>query len=140
MGGINWGRVLAGGALAGVVIFAIEGAASMLYMDDMKTAAAAHNLSLEMTGAKWAVPVLVSLLVGIVMVFFYAAARPRFGPGPKTAMIVATGLWLGGYLTSLFGYYCMGLFAGPMLLTWGIVGLVEMNLAAVAGAWLYRET
>ena len=54
-------------------------------------------------------------------------------------MIVATALWLGGYLLCTLGYWCLGIFAGSLVALWAMVGLVEMNLATVAGAWIYRE-
>jgi hypothetical protein len=139
MGGINVGRWLAGGVLAGIVTFVIEGIASVFYMEEMEAALAARGLSMEMTGAIWVLTILVSLILGLVLVFFYAAARPRFGPGPKTAVLVAAFLWFGGYLLSLIGYYISGIYPGGMLMKWGVVGLVEMILAALAGGWVYRE-
>jgi hypothetical protein len=33
----------------------------------------------------------------------------------------------------------MGLFPDDLLVTWLLVGTVEMVLAALAGAWIYRE-
>lgn len=139
MKGINTGRWLAGGITAGIVIWILEGAASMFYMADMEAAMAAHNLSMEITGGAMAITVIVSLLVGLTMIFFYAGIRPRFGPGPKTAIIVAVAYWIGAYFVSLLGYQLLGLFPTGMLITWGILGLVELILAALAGAWMYRE-
>lgn len=139
MGGINVGRWIAGGAAAGAVIWVLEGLASMLYMADMEAAMAAHNLSMEMSASVVVVSILVSLLVGLTLVFFYAAARPRFGEGPKTAVLVAVALWVGGYLVSLLGYQLMGLFPSGLLTIWGVVGLIEMILAGLVGAWIYRE-
>ena len=54
----------------------------------MQAALAGLGLSMEMTGAIWVLAILVSFVGGLVLVFFYAAARPRFGPGPKTAVLV----------------------------------------------------
>lgn len=139
MSGINVGRWLAGGVAAGVVIWLIEGGASVLYMDDMETALQAHGLAMEMTLGVWAITVLVSLLVGLTLVFFYAAARPRFGAGPRTAIMVAVALWIGGYLVSLLGYQMLDLFPAGMLAMWAVVGLVELLVAGLVGGWLYRE-
>lgn len=98
MAGINRGRWLVGGVAAGVVMWLIEGGASVLYMDDMQAALQRLGLSMEMTAKVWVLSVAVSLILGLALVFFYAAARPRFGPGPRTAAIVALGLWASGYL------------------------------------------
>jgi len=140
MSGINLGRWLAGGVAAAAVIWLVEGMASMLYLADMQAALRAHGLSMDMTAATWALTVVMSLVGGLTLVFFYAAARARFGPGPRTATIVAAALWLGGSLLSLLGYRMIGLYPGRMLAQWGVVGLVELILAAMLGAWIYRET
>jgi hypothetical protein len=73
------------------------------------------------------------------VVFFYAAARPRFGPGPMTAVRVAVALWAGGYVLSIIGAGLMGMFPPGLLVWWAAVGLAEMILAALAGGWMYRE-
>lgn len=139
MGGINTQRWLAGGVVAGIVMWLIEGGASVLYMDDMEAALAAHNLSMEMTAAVWTLTILVSLIAGLVLVFMYAAMRPRFGPGPRTAVIAAIALWFGGYLLSLIGYGMTGMYPGRMLAVWGTIGLAEMIIAGLLGGWVYRE-
>lgn len=139
MGKINLSRWLLGGLVAGVLLWLLEGLASMIYMEEMQAAMIEHGLSMEMSAGVWIWSIVVSLVAGLVLVFFYAAARPRFGPGPKTAVIVAVAMFLGGYLLSLIGYHMLGLFPDTMLVKWGLVGLVELILAALVGAWLYRE-
>ncbi|NIM49044.1 MAG: hypothetical protein GTO22_07265 [Gemmatimonadales bacterium] len=139
MSGINVGRWLAGGVAAGIVIWILEGLASMLYMGDMQAALEAHGLTFEMSVAGFVFSVVISLVLGLTLIFFYAAARPRFGPGPKTAVIVAVALWFGSYLLSLLGYQMFGLFTTGMLVMWGAIGLVEIILAAIVGGWIYRE-
>jgi hypothetical protein len=136
---MNAQRIAVGGVAAGVVIFVIEGVASQLYMGAMEEAMTAHSLAMSVTPAGIALGVIMSLLVGSVLVWLYAAARPRFGPGPKTAAMVAVAFWLGGTVTSLVGYRMVGLYPDSLLLQWGAIGLVEVILAAMAGGWLYRE-
>jgi hypothetical protein len=65
MGGINVGRWLAGGVVAGIVMWLVEGGASLLYMGDMETALAAHGLSMEVSPGMIASTVLVSLIAGL---------------------------------------------------------------------------
>jgi len=139
MGGINVGRWLAGGVVAGILIWLLEGLGSVFYMSQMEEAFAAHNLSMEMSAGMIVLTILVSLIAGLTIIFFYAVGRSRFGPGPKTAVIVAVALWFGGYLVSLIGYHMIGLYPGHLLVHWGLIGLVEMIIAALVGGWIYRE-
>jgi hypothetical protein len=44
-----------------------------------------------------------------------------------------------GMLVQLMGYEMMGLFPPRLLLIWGCIGVVEMILVSLAGAWVYRE-
>ncbi len=140
MGGINVKRWLIAGTVGGVLFWVIEGVAAMLfYMDQMEASLTAHNLSMEMNAQTTILSVVVSLLAAYVIVFFYAAARPRFGPGPKTAIIVGTVLWFGTYLLTLIGYHMLGLYPTSLLITWGIVGLGEMILVSLVGGAIYKE-
>jgi len=139
MGGINVGRWLAGGVAAAVVVFALEGVSSVFYLDRMMASLADHGLGMEMSGSATGLTVLESLISGLVLIFFYAAVRPRFGPGPRTAILVAVALWLGGYLLSLVGYQMVGIYPASLLVMWGAVGLVEMIIAALVGGWVYKE-
>ncbi|UCF40937.1 MAG: hypothetical protein JSW43_00935 [Gemmatimonadota bacterium] len=139
MSGINVNRWLAGGVAAGILIWILEGIGSVLYMGQMETALEAHNLSMEMSTAVVFISIVVSLVAGLTLVFFYAAARPRFGPGPKTAVIVAVALWFGSMFLSLMGYHMMNLFPPGLLVMWGVMGLVEWILAALLGGVIYKE-
>jgi hypothetical protein len=139
MGGIDTKRWLLGGLAAGVLIWLIEGLASVLYMDDMKAAMERHGLSMEVTAGAFATTVIVSLLAGFTIVFIYAMARARLGPGPRTAVVVAVVFFLGSTLISILGMGMMGLFPGRLLVVWAAVGLVEDVLAALLGGYVYRE-
>ena len=139
MGGINVSRWLTGGLAAGILIWLMEGAASALYMSAMIDALEPHGLAVDTTsaGIRWSL--VVSLLSGLTLVFFYAAARPRFGPGPRTAVTVAIALWCGSVLVALIGYQMLHLFPPALLMTWGATGLVEWVIAGLVGGWIYRE-
>lgn len=139
MGGINVARWILGGLVAGVLLWLMEGALSVVYMEDMAAAMAEHGLSMEMSTGLIALTVVVSLLVGLVAVFFYAASRPRFGPGPRTAAIVGVALWSGSTLVALLGYHMIDLYPPRMLLHWGLIGLAEMIVISIAGAAIYTE-
>jgi hypothetical protein len=139
MGGIDTKRWLLGGLAAGVLIWLIEGLASMLYMEDMKAAMEPHGLSMEMTAGAFAIASIVSLLAGLTIVFIYAMARARLGPGPRTAVVAGVAFFLGSTLVSILGWSMLGLFPARMLVTWAVVGLVEVVLAALLGGYIYKE-
>jgi len=139
MGGINVGRWIGGGVAAGIVMWLLEGASSTLTFDDMQTALQAHGLSMEMSPIVWALTIILSLMLGLFVVFFYAVARARFGPGPGTAAIAGIATWVGAYLPSLIGYHMINLYPPGMLAMWAVIGLVEMIAAALVGGWIYRE-
>ncbi len=139
MSGINVGRWLAGGLVAAIVIFVLEGALSSLYVDRVTQALAARNITMEMEASTLLWAVVISLLNGLVLIFLYAAARPRFGAGVKTAVIVAVAMALGGGVPTLIGYQMLGLYPSDLLLWWTVQFLAEYIVAAVAGAWVYRE-
>jgi len=140
MGGINVTRWLLGGIAAGIVIWVFEGAGAIFYMGDMEAALAAHNMTMEMSAGIWVLTITLSMIVGLTLVFFYAAVRPRFGPGPKTATLVAVVLWISSTLLALVGYHMIGLYPKTMLTLWGLIGLIEMIVAANVGGWIYRES
>lgn len=76
---------------------------------------------------------------GIMLVWLYAAIRPRFGAGPRTAIYAGLFTWLticgmGNAVPVILHVYRLDL---------GLIGVsfeaVEMVLAALAGCALYRE-
>jgi len=85
------------------------------------------------------IAVAITFVLGIVIVLGYAAIRPRFGPGPKTAIIAGLFAWFGVvvYQNVIAG----GLGMEPASLLAMVIGweLVEYLLAALVGAALYSE-
>lgn len=139
MGRINYTRVLLGGLLAGVVVniseFLLYGVILMEQMQAMMEAAGLTEASWAMVGY-----VLSAFVLGLVVVWIYAAIRPRFGPGWKTAVIAGAAVWVASYAIPTVWMGAMGLAYGTgttlMALVWGFA---EIALAGVAGGWLYQE-
>jgi len=139
MNNINFGRVVLGGLLAGLVLnvgeFLLN---SFVLASQMKDFMAKHNFS-EPSGSFIVVAVGLTFVMGIVLVLGYACIRTRLGPGVKTAIIAGLFAWFGVYFYT--GIINDVLFGIPMGMTVMVVvwGLVEYAVAAVAGAWLYKE-
>lgn len=136
---INIGRVLLGGLVAGLLMNIGEYLLNDKVLGpQMKEYFAQHNFPTP-GGKAIGIAVVMVFILGIVMILGYAAIRPRFGPGPKTAIIAGLFAWFGVYffnnvLGAAFGFVPTDIL--PLVLGWG---LVEYLLGALVGAWLYKE-
>lgn len=81
---INWGRVVGGGLVAGLLVNAFEYGVHRVYFDDAWTAAF-RALGKSPTG--WSTYIPANFLVGILMVWLYARVSGfRYGGDPRTAL------------------------------------------------------
>lgn len=140
MGKINIGRVVMGGLVAGLIINIAEMASRVIFADWYEEFFEALNLP-EMGRGDMAALVIGGFVIGIIITWTYAAMRPRFGPGPKTALLAGLVIWLVGWAWQMVVDTATGLYT-PTMWMW-VMGLVwtfvELELAAVAGASLYQE-
>jgi len=144
MGKINVGRVIGAGLLAGLimnvsqfvlhaVVLAGDGAK---LMEDWKKLGL--NIEPDPMLLLWLVAVTFGL--GVMALWTYAAIQPRFGPGPRTAVVAGLAVWALSYFYAGVYVYA-GMVILPMKLTWLPVAwsLVEVPVATLVGAWLYKE-
>ena len=139
MGKINMGRVLLGGLLAGLVLNIVDYVVyGVVLAGDLE--AAMLDLGREPVAAAqilWFV--ILDFLYGILLVYLYAAIRPRFGPGARTAVIAGLLVWVGAALLHSLAEMQMGLFPARFYVIGVVVALISLPVAAVVGAWLYKE-
>src|SRR5262245_4280756 len=95
---INMGRVILGGLLAGLIINISESILNgVLFAKEIDAAMAAINRPpIASSMIVWFI--LLGFALGIVTIWLYAAIRPRFGPGAKTAVCAALAVWFFAYL------------------------------------------
>jgi len=140
MGKINVGRVILGGLLAGLVINVGESIRNLAIAGErMELAYRELNLQPPGGGTIGAFIVL-GFALGILMVWLYAAIRPRFGADAKTAILAGFFVWLFAWLWPGIVDGLMGLFDADLIVFVVVWGLLEILAAAIAGAWLYRES
>ena len=142
MASINIGKVIVGGLAAGVVMNVIDYATNMYILGDLLKA----DMD-RLNPAIWAnmndmsrMPFFIAadFVFGIMLVWLYAAIRPRFGAGAGTAMKAGAFMWLFGTVFS--GYLTeAGMFSKHFLLYSACIGLVNFLLAAWVGGMLYKE-
>ena len=136
MGKINWSRVFVGGLVAMVVMGVFP--AVLIPLSGEAWFTAFENLG------DWATPeFLVSLAciqapMGILAVWLYAAIRPRYGPGPKTAAIAGLAMWLILGLANLWFVLGTDLTIRLVAIIHG-PSIVQFVVSTMAGAWLYKE-
>lgn len=139
MGKINFARVLIGGLVAGLILnigeWILNGVILAKEMKDFFT-----KCGFPEPGTNFMViAVVITFVLGVVLVLVYAAIRPRFGAGPKTAIIAALFVWFGVYVYQTVIGLGLGM-APPKVAVIALVwGLVEYMLAALAGGALYKE-
>jgi hypothetical protein len=137
MAKINIGKVLVGGLAAGVVMNGIDYLINEVVLKDMMTVSmAARNI--DPAGVHIGTLVVLDFAMAILLVFTYAAIRPRFGAGPQTAMVAAVLLAL---VTSTLAAY----FVGIGYFTWhewvpnAALSTVNFCVSAFIGCSLYKE-
>ena len=91
-----------------------------------------------MTGGAIATNVVATFAVGILLVWLYAAMRPRFGPGMKTATYAALVVWICGFLFHL-DMLILGMITAGTYAMASIVAFVQVIASAGVGGMLYKE-
>jgi hypothetical protein len=140
MGKINIGRLLLGGIVAGIVAdvlgYLVDGVLLAQKWSDEMLALGKNEFSttqlIEFN--------LIGLIFGILSVWIYVSMRPRFGAGWKTAIYAGVTAWaIGTLLPNASFMWAAGLFSKHLTLFTTLGGLVEVVVATVAGAALYKE-
>ena len=137
--GINLPRLLIGGLAAGFVInvgeFILNG---LILADDMEALRSLLGLN-PLSALQLAAGSGIAFVYGIALIWIYVAIRPRFGPGPMTAVIAGLTFWFIVHVLFTATILANGMFTPNLTLisiTWGAF---EDPIAALVGASLYRE-
>lgn len=139
MNNINLARVVLGGFAAGVILnigeWLLNGVVLANQMQEFF-----RRCGLTPPGASAIIIlVLLTFLMGIFLIFVYAAIRPGCGPGPKTAIGAGLIGWFCVYFYNNAGGAALGFIPMNLFAIAVVWGLVEYSLAALVGAWLYKE-
>jgi hypothetical protein len=141
---MNGSRILAGGLVAGIVMNVMDYLSNaVVFGERMKAEANTFKSGMgdamaAMTSKQMMGHVIMDLVIGGILVWTYAAMRPRFGPGPKTAVMTALAFWIFGSIVAS-GYMEMGMMSSGLWLQYGLFWLVSLLVAALVGGALYKE-
>ena len=140
---INTQRVIVGGLAAGVVtnVLGFLGYGMLLaprFNADID--AVVPGLSTRMNAAPGALAatIVTQFVIGLLVVWLYAAIRPRFGPGFKTAAYAALAIWICGFLFYQ-GWFFAGMMTATTYMLASVVNLVVLLVGAYVGGMLYKE-
>jgi predicted lipid-binding transport protein (Tim44 family) len=140
MGKINVGRWILGGLLAGIVGDIVEGVAQAVWLGPQ------WNLAMQTLGRPALTTTqimefnLIGLVIGLTAVWIYAAIRPRFGAGPKTAVYAGLAAWvLASLVPNTFFMVIPYMYPHHLALFATIVDFVACVVGTIAGAALYKE-
>jgi hypothetical protein len=138
MASINMKSVFTSGLIAGVVISIIGAGLVPIVGKEMDTILENHGLS-ALSGGAMAYFGILSLSFGIILIWLYAALRPRFGSGIKTAVIVSTVVWFLAYFSSNVSMVAYGFMPLKITVIGTAWGLLELLAGGIIGARLYKE-
>ncbi len=141
MGKINTGRVILGGLLAGLVVNIGEtilnkGIIGKDWEEAMKALGKGEG---AMSMSMIATFVALGFFLGIVILWVYAAIRSRYGAGPRTAIWAGLMTWLLAVFYPSVGWIVLDIFPARLIAIGGIWSFFEIPIAAVVGAWAYKE-
>ncbi len=140
MGKINMGRVILGGLVAGIVFnilgYVVDGLLlAPQWADGMKALGRSDFSTNQIVGFN-----IIGFANGIFAVWLYAAIRPRYGAGPKTAIFAGLMLWAIGVLlpnAAFMGVF--GLFGSRLTAATTGAGILTAVISTLAGAAVYKE-
>ena len=139
MGRINVARLIIGGLAAGAVANALDYVINKYLMVDEGTEMMQRlNLRADIMESSKYTWIAVDFIYGMVLVFAYVAMRPRFGPGPKTAVIAGMSFWIA--FTAVFaGLTAMGIYTQQAFMKNAALAIVSTLAPILVGASLYKE-
>ena len=138
---INWARMLIGGLVAAIIVFATDGFLHEQLLSADWNAVYANlgaNSPAEHAGSM-AYFAVFELGRGLISIFLYVMMRPHFGPGPRTAALAGVVAWIAFSVTGPAQFIPLGFFSNEL---WAkVMGfqLITSILAAIAGAALYKD-
>lgn len=136
---INFTRVILGGLAAGIILILGDSLMHTAVLGEQWTAAmAAQGVAEPGTSAIVFFSIL-DLIIGIAMVWLYAAIRPRFGAGARTAIVTGLVVWFFGWFWQMSGLIAIGMYPSKLIFMTLAWGFIQIPIAAYVGAWLYKE-
>lgn len=137
MGQINWGRMFLCGIVAGLVWILLSIVVMTFLGRDFQDAMPNFRTGAP-RGGLVALSFALNLAGGIWAMWLYAAIRPRYGPGPKTAVVAGFGFWFIATVVDAH-WVTMGFVQPKIVLVPLAATLPALIVAVLVGARYYEE-
>ena len=137
--GINWKSWFLTGLLAGVIVTIGGMVFAHFVLGPQFAETFFEKMGHRPTAATMWVHIGIRMGFGLVAMFVYVSIRPRYGPGPRSALIAAAVVYVSAYLTLIKALADFGVIHGGQVWANVVGGAVEISVATLAGARLYRE-
>ncbi len=135
---INKKSVLLSGVIAAMIIIASAAAMVPVVGDEMDQALADRGLP-PLGGPAMAFFAMVSLAMGLVLLWLYAVLKDHFGPGSRTAAIASFIVWFLAYFLANAANVAYGFMPLRLTMIGTAWGLVEVSAAGLIGSFFYQE-
>jgi hypothetical protein len=84
------------------------------------------------------VNIFIALMNSTLLIWLYAALRPMFGVGPRTALFAGAFVYL-FFLGLIINFVNLGFFPAAIVVPEMVYELIEIPIAIVAGAGFYEK-
>lgn len=126
------GVAVAGVAAGALLVVSGTALARLIGLPDLAGAVDGHTPDLF-------TPLLLRFGIGFVLVWVYVGFRPRFGAGSRAIVAATCAVWL-AWSSALVAAAALFPILPPLTVALVVVwGLIELTLACMAGAALYRR-
>jgi len=139
LAGLNWIRVVLGGLVAGLLINVSGFLLGHFVLGRQYVEAFKSKMAPQSDLHMFVKHVGLRFWLGLLAMFIYAGFRPRFGPGPLTAIVAAGTVFFAAGLVMTLSLSDLGLLSGRRLWIAAAWSLAEIIIATLIGAWIYRE-
>ena len=142
MARINVGRMLLGGIVAGILMFLADAFIHGTLLQEHWMAAmkaAGRSVAQEEHGSDMVYFAAFELLRGLAMAWVYSVFRTHYGPGPKTAVRAALGVWAMMFPIFFLQEIPLGFYSTTLLGLWSLYEVVPSVIAGLVAGALYKD-
>jgi hypothetical protein len=137
---VNSAKVLLGGVVAGIVLNGFDYFSNKyVTADAWQVVVQSRNIdpALMMGQSALIMGIVADMLLGLLLVWTYAAMRPRFGPGAGTAMASTMTIFLS--ITTVLSTFGGWFIPWDLFMKQAGISFVAFIAAGLAGGYLYTE-